>query len=67
MREELERDSLKRQQQMLSNICNSMNCLYWNHVFYLADKDITTSVDGQLLYDIRKVEESLHLLLQRMV
>ena len=67
MREELERDSLKSQIQMLSNICNSMNCLYWKRVFYLTDKESVSFEEGQLLNDIRQVEHQLHSLLQRMM
>ncbi len=67
MREELERDSLKSQVQMLSNICNSMNCFYWNQVFYLTNKKSVTPEEGQLLNDIREEEHRLHSLLQRMM
>jgi hypothetical protein len=67
MREELERDSLKSQVQMLSNICNSMNCLYWKRVFYLKDKESVSFEEGQLLNDIRQVEGQLGSLLERMM
>jgi hypothetical protein len=67
MREELERDSLKFQVQMLSNICNSMNCLYWERVFYLKNKDSVGWEEGKLLNDIKETEHQLHTLLERMM